>query len=318
MKKPAKKVSGRGGGSQSQAVPARRILVAVDFSEPSRKALAAAVVMAQRWGAGLTVVHGVGPRGRPGSHGAFEMLGMTADPRRPAREKLAEWVGGEVPVEVETVRVVETGLAHKVVVEAAADWRADLIVIATHGSTGPRHWFLGSTAERVVRHAPCPVLVVRGWAGRGVQAGGAWAEPRNILLTTDFSDSSLAAFGPAASWAKEFGAKLTLLHVVPERLPIELAYLNIEFSEKEAAATARDRLPRLARRHLGARCAVETRVVVGSPEHVICEWARKTPAELVVMASHGYSGFKRLLVGSVTERVVQFAPCAVLVVPAAR
>lgn len=292
----------------------RRILVAVDFSPPSRKAVAAAVELAKRFAAKLALVHVTGPKGRPGSYGAFEMAGMTSDPRRPARVKLAEFAEKEVPADIELARLVESGLAYKEISAAASSWDADLVLIATHGYTGLAHAVLGSTAERVVRHAPCPVLVVRGREKRGVKIAFSPDAIRTILLTTDFSENSLTAFPQAVAWARQLGAKLFLLYVVPEHFPAELSHIGVVLHEKRVAQDVEKQLPEFARTHLPADLAVETRVVIGPPEHTICETARKLDAGLVVMSSHGHTGVKHLLVGSVAERVVQHAPCAVLVV----
>jgi nucleotide-binding universal stress UspA family protein len=300
-------------GSPPDATP-QRIFVPVDFSPPSRKALAAAVKLAERFHAKLALVHVTPPKGRPGRHGPFEMVGMTTDPRRPAREKLAEFGGKEVPAGLDVTCLVESGTAYKEIAKAASDWDADLILIATHGYTGLAHTFLGSTAERVVRHAPCPVLVVRGREKRGVKIRFEPESIHTILLTTDFSKNSLAAFPQAVTWARECRAKLILLYVVPEHLPAELSRIGVVIDELRAAKEAEKNLPELARAHLPSNLAVETRVLIGAPEHTICETARKLDAGLIVTASHGHTGIKRLLVGSVAERVVQRAPCAVLVV----
>lgn len=292
----------------------RRILVPVDFSQPSRKAVAAAVELAKRFDAKLALVHVTGPKGRPGSYGAFEMAGMTRDPRRPAREKLAEFAENEVPADIDLTRLVESGLAYKEIATAASGWDADLILIATHGYTGIAHAVLGSTAERVVRHAPCPVLVVRGREKRGAKIAFSPDLIHTILLTTDFSENSLAAFAHAVAWARQLSAKLFLLYVVPEHLPAELSHIGVVLHEKRVAQDAEKQLPEFARAHLPAGQAVEKRALIGPPEHMICETARTLDAGLVVMSSHGHTGFKHLLVGSVAERVVQHAPCAVLVV----
>jgi nucleotide-binding universal stress UspA family protein len=292
----------------------RRILVPVDFSPPSRKAAAAAVELVKRFDAKLALVHVTGPKGRPGSYAALEVVGMTTDPRRPAREKLAEFANKEVPADIDLTRLVESGAAYHQIAKAASDWDADLILIATHGYTGLAHALLGSTAERVVRHAPCPVLVMRGREKRGVKIAFSPDAIHTILLTTDFSENSLAAFPQAAAWACEFGSKLILLYVVPEHLPAELSQIGVVLHEKHAAQEAEKQLPEFARAHLPAGLPVETRVLIGPPEHTICETARKLDAALVVMGSHGHTGFNRLMVGSVAERVVQHAPCAVLVI----
>lgn len=141
----------------------QRILVAVDFSEESRSALACAAEMASKFGASLTLVHVVEPHFGPPDTDVPLLTGEQSDAEEFAEAKLelsglAEQMLGQCRV-VETV--VRGGLAFFEITEAAKALGADLIVVGTHGYTGLKRALLGSTAEKVVRHAPCPVLVAR-------------------------------------------------------------------------------------------------------------------------------------------------------------
>jgi nucleotide-binding universal stress UspA family protein len=141
----------------------RRILVPLDFSGKSRQALDFAVPLAQRYGAKIFLIHVVEPlysfASFPGE------MGVAPVNLRPVAEawkaKLSALAQQLVPREVLGKTMVCSGRAYHKIVEAANAVEADLIVIATHGHTGLRHVFLGSTAEHVVRHARCPVLAVR-------------------------------------------------------------------------------------------------------------------------------------------------------------
>lgn len=139
----------------------RSILVPVDFSRPSEKALDYAASLAGQFGAKLILLNVVEPFPTPD----FAYSPMALDDNvivAQAKEHLKK---------VLTRRGLEAGLVEKILVrhgspyteitDAARTLKVDLIVISTHGYTGLAHVFLGSTAERVVRHAPCPVLVVR-------------------------------------------------------------------------------------------------------------------------------------------------------------
>ena len=142
----------------------RRVLVAVDFSEDSKVALDYAGTLAGRLGASLSIVHVVEPdlslvgaESTPGS-------GKSSDSERLAEAKLDLSSLGERMLGA--CRVVETsvrsGIAFFEIAEAAKALSADFIVIGAHGLAGLNRMLLGSTVEKVVRHAPCPVLVVRG------------------------------------------------------------------------------------------------------------------------------------------------------------
>ncbi len=289
-----------------------RLLVPVDFSNPSREALRAAVVLARRFGSRVAVAH-VTRRNRPDSHIVAEQLGLTFDTRRAGRAKLDEFMEREFPADLQSTSIVVDGVPFDEIVKAAASWEADIIVIATHGYTGLKHVLLGSTAERVVRHAPCPVFVVRGRPKRGNQPIFSPDKMGSILVPTDFSGNSLAAVPHAVTWAREFGAKIIVLYVVPEHLPAEVSQIGLVLHERRAAKEAERNLIEFCRVHFRPEMAVETRVVIGPPGHTICETARELGVGLIAMGSRGQGGFKRLMVGSVTERVVQSAPCPVLV-----
>ena len=139
----------------------KRILVTTDFSPESRKAFRYAVAFAKQFGAALDVISIVEPV--PIMSGP-EMAPVAVDPSATAKstkQMLLKWIGREVPSTVQATALVRQGRAFLEIVAAAQQRGADLIVISTHGYSGLMHVFMGSTAERVVRHAPCPVLVVR-------------------------------------------------------------------------------------------------------------------------------------------------------------
>lgn len=140
----------------------RKILVPVDFSEPSRKALHYARVFAEQFGAALLIVHVVEPLAYPPDFAVVPLIPPDVEEARTKElqrqlEEMARGVGVGVSVAAKVV----PGRPWQGVVEEAQAWDADLIVVSTHGFTGFKHALLGSVAEKVVRHAPCPVLVVR-------------------------------------------------------------------------------------------------------------------------------------------------------------
>lgn len=148
----------------------QRILVAVDFSEESWRALACAAELAARFDASLTLVHVVEPHFGPPDTDVTALTGPGSDTEEHAEAKLELNALGEQMLG--PCRVVETvvraGLAFFEITEAAKALGADLIVIGTHGYTGIKRALIGSTAEKVVRHAPCPVLVARASYGEFV------------------------------------------------------------------------------------------------------------------------------------------------------
>jgi nucleotide-binding universal stress UspA family protein len=143
------------------ALKIKNILVPVDFSDPSRKAVKYAIQFAQQFDAKLTLVHVVEPIGMP-DFDSFPLAADTGKIVRAVKARLELLCKQEAlcPPMLQGVQVRQ-GKAFQEIVEVARTAGMDLIVIATHGYTGLQLVLLGSTTERVVRHAPCPVLVVR-------------------------------------------------------------------------------------------------------------------------------------------------------------
>jgi universal stress protein A len=150
-------------GDTGELLPAilklKSILVPIDFSKISQSALEYAVPLARQFDAKITLLHAIEPLPYPVE---WTYASMREDfPIGPLQEKLKVLAQRAIEPELLKEVIVRVGTAFEVIANAAWDCEADLIVITTHGHTGLKHVFMGSTAERVVRHAPCPVLVVR-------------------------------------------------------------------------------------------------------------------------------------------------------------
>ena len=147
-------------GSRVPALHIQEILVPTDFSEHSNYALRYAMSVARQFGARLTLLHVIEPASFP-SDGLyvgpdFDRIAVTAEHNIASlweREKSRQLVAWR--------SLVKEGIPDQVILQTANNQKTDLIIIATHGRTGLARVFLGSTAERVIRQAPCPVLVVR-------------------------------------------------------------------------------------------------------------------------------------------------------------
>jgi nucleotide-binding universal stress UspA family protein len=138
-----------------------RILVPVDFSEHSQRALVEALAMAAIYGAEVTVLHVWEPPGVVVPAMAFGAP-EEGDPELEVRQRLDDLVAAvDSPPGVRVEKRLATGVAYATIVEVAEEGSYDLVVIDTHGRSGLARFFVGSVAERVCRHAPCPVLVLR-------------------------------------------------------------------------------------------------------------------------------------------------------------
>jgi universal stress protein A len=148
--------------SSPQMLHLKKILVALDFSPPSKQAFKYAVKFAQEFGAELTLIHILKPDLTPTFPDLPGIPAFSPEELAIAKENLRNFVASTRSAGLKDARsTFRVGLAAHEIVEAAKDLDVDLIVIATHGYTGWKHFCIGSTAERVVRAAPCPVFVVR-------------------------------------------------------------------------------------------------------------------------------------------------------------
>ncbi len=141
---------------------------------------------------------------------------------------------------------------------------------------------------------------------------------KKILVPTDFSDGSMAAVQYARELAPGLGAEVLLLHVLPSPLyPFALNTTSVPTLEKELRHGVAQRLEELAVAEQGQ--GIEARAVMrsGIPFSEVIDTAKDEEVDLIVMSTHGYSGIKHLMLGSLAEKVVRSAPCPVLVVPPA-
>jgi nucleotide-binding universal stress UspA family protein len=193
---------------------------------------------------------------------------------------------------------------------------ADLIVMPTHGRTGLKHVFLGSTAERIVQHSSCPVLVTRGNSAQS--KNGSRFRIKTILVPVDFSSCSQEGVRYAIAFANEFGAKIILLHAT------YLGYIyssegtaiyDIPGLQKAARKTAERKMRELARSVNFGAVKYQTAFTDGSPVIDICDFAKDHELDLIITSTHGLTGFTHVLIGSIAEQVVRHSPCSVLVVP---
>lgn len=287
-----------------------RVLVATDFSETAAVAVGWAVDVARHHGAALHMVHALTLPAPVG-----EYVPATADFGQEllavARSKLEaaaeEARAADLQVELE----VPIGVPSQSILRTAEEVDADLIVLGTRGLTGFAHLLLGSTAERVVQRARCPVLTVH--------PGDAPRRPiRTIVAPTDFSASAESAVKVAHELLRglEDHARLVLVHAF--HMPIEYtAYGPIPTSINylaDAGADAQERLDLLAQDFAREGLTVDTVAREGYAPDVIVEEAEARGADLVAMGTHGRTGLAHLLLGSTAERVVQHAPCPVLTV----
>lgn len=297
------------------------IVVPIDFSEMSVHAVGVAKQLAQRFGASIHLAH-VRPLFHPADLmvPAAPMVPLSFPPYEQNEEQIAleqlKKVASECGVLSANYHVLSGAPPFDEICRLAQTLPADLVVMPTHGRTGLKHVFLGSTAERIVQHSSCPVLVTR---GRAVQANNASGfRIKKIVVPVDFSNCSREGLRYAIPFAKEFGAKIILLHAT------YLGYIysaegtalyDIPGLQKAARKNARRKMRELVQSVNFGGVKFETVFTEGSPVIDICAFAKDHDIDLIITSTHGLTGFAHVLIGSTAEQVVRHAPCSVLVAP---
>jgi len=290
------------------------ILVATDFSQNARAGLEWAIELATSHGTAIHLVHALtlDGTGEDFAGGGADLkfhveeiaknnLQEISDSIR-ARGIGASWsVGPESPPEV--------------ILRAAGSASASLIVIGTRGLHGFRRLLLGSTTERVIQRAPCPVFSVH------PHDIGRQRPVRKIMVATDFSTEAEAAADAALELFQVGSRDGLILLVHAFHVPVEFTQFGPYGPTPPALKMrgdteewARDRLAESAERLRHQGVEVETRFCHGYPPQAILSEAAESAPDLIAMGTVGRTGLSHLLFGSTAERVLQYASCPVLTV----
>jgi nucleotide-binding universal stress UspA family protein len=197
------------------------------------------------------------------------------------------------------------------IVDLAESEKVELIVMSTHGYSGFTRWLLGSVTEKVLRHVSCPVLVVRD--DRPL---------RRVLITLDGSLLAESSLPLGFDVAQAIGAEVHLLLVDEKSENIDrhmVEALNkdeLGLGERYRQAfhdQAKNYLNRLRLTHGRDNLKTQTAVCLGKPAPTILNYAEENEIDLIVMSTHGRTGLARWRYGSVTEKVLHGANCALMI-----
>jgi nucleotide-binding universal stress UspA family protein len=304
----------------AKKISVRKILVPVDFSKPSIAAIDYATRVATRLGAELNLIHVFEPQCPLVAMNAMPLCLPDPEARLRVRTDLETTAKRhEIPLRAEHIHVKE-GRPFEEICRVARTIDVDLIIIPTRGNTGLKHLVLGSTAERVIRHSPCPVLVLKAGSetGRNGKLPAASITFRKIIVPTDFSDCSMKGLAYAKNLAHEFDSTVVLLHSVHFRYYVasdEYARYDFPLLMQQVEKAAQRQMHELVKHTDWKGVKVEPTVEIGHAGQQICDRAQDRRADLIVTATHGLTGLKHALIGSTAEFVVRHAHCPVLVVP---
>jgi nucleotide-binding universal stress UspA family protein len=278
----------------------KKILVAFDGSDSSQNALRQAINLARTEKCWVKVVSVV-----PSYEGDIELTGVKdieSAIKGPAEKLLAEAREIASSEGVSVITNIEQGEAYERIVDVAESENCDLIVMGRKGHSRIEKALVGCVTERVIGHTHKDVLVVPKGTAVGLDS---------ILLATDGSNYSESASTRAIDLARSYGAALGGVSVVDVTDEFQAeAPAIVEQLIKNAKAA----LGALSKKADAAGVKAETFVREGEAYDVITGLAASIGAHLIVMGSHGRKGLSRLLMGSVTQKVIGFAQCPVLVV----
>ena len=288
-----------------------RILCPTDFSEVSTKAEAYATSLASRYGAALHLLHVDPPTPVMAPYGEMPVdIRLFEDQRQQAEHDLAAARDRARAAGVAADASIRGGYPAREVLEVADREHSDLIVLGTHGRGGFEHLLLGSVAEKVMRKAPCPVMVVPALAGTGSDVRFS-----RILCPIDGSASSADAVSYAVSLARETDGRLTLLYVVEPVPPVgEFGPLDADDGRRSGEAHAVAVLQAAVTPEVRQWCAVEEAVAFGKASERILHTATSHSADVIVMGVRGRGAIDLLAFGSTTNDVIRRATCPVLAV----
>ena len=301
-------------------VQIKHILCPIDFSDHSRHALDHAVALARWYRASIVVMYvhrlavptfAVGPFITPQ---AFQPIGLTDVERAHLLQGIGDFVAKDRAAGAAIELLLEEDLnVADAIVARAQTLAVDLIVIGTHGRSGFDRWVLGSVAEKVLRAALSPVLIVPPRAADAVPLSP--TSIRRIICPLDFSPSSTRALAFAASVAAQAQAHLTVAHVVEllhevQEMPVE----GFDTYRKARFEGAKRAMAQAVSSEAGGTHKIDERLVAGKPYREILRLAAEQQADLIVMGVRGRGALDRMFFGSTTQHVVRQAACPVLTV----
>ena len=292
----------------------KNILFPTDFSDSSEKAFLLADPLVSRFEARLHILHLISWHGRGVFSRSEYGLPISEQNRilkrieAEARQQISELFELEPDYYIQMVEESSKS-ASRGIINYTRENNIDLIVVGSAGGREIYRHLVGGTLEKIIADAPVPVFAV-----------GADAETRTtfetLLVPVDLSDNSEPLLAIAADYAALFNASIKVVHVVTPQDSNVVGGVGLDpmpAMKPVDVEHTRQQVEALAQRVLGDRISYETQIVAGHPDLEIEHMTRDGASDLVVIASHGYKGFKRLFLGSTARHTVHHASCPVLV-----
>lgn len=283
------------------AIELKRILYATDFSDASRAGLPVVAALARRYGSEIFVAHAWTPLPYPMTT-PEAYTSLERQQQESVEASMAEFLKAPEFSGLSTQAVVKCGEPADEFFKLVREHHINLAVAGTHGRSGFRRLIMGSVAEELCRTLPCPVLTIGPHVAERFKTA---TEIRNILFATDLSPVSGAVFPYLAALAHEFGAGITLLHVLP---PETAGNPDL----KTLAEPLRREMERVYLPQTSPRCKVEFLIEAGDAAKTILGRAREKNIDLIGFGVHSASFLATHFARTVTYKVMVEAECPVL------
>ena len=289
-----------------------KILVPIDFSSFSDKALEFALEIAERFKSNLALLHAVvlfrDDINEEQQLQEYEEWLKMHESRLTSHMHINKKKAAKREIEVET-HILRGISPADVILDFLNDHNFDLIVMGTHGRTGLKHLFQGSVAEKIVRLSPVPVLAVH----RSVTK----FQVQKILVPIDFSSYSKEATDYAIAIAQNLNAQIDFIHVIEQEIHPSFYASGIK-SIFQIDKGLKDRVIYNMKDFLADQISPDIQVNFlvreGRAHKEIVDYSKENNSNIIVIATHGLTGLDYILLGSTTEKVIRWANCPVLTI----
>jgi nucleotide-binding universal stress UspA family protein len=291
-----------------------KVLVPVDFSEPSKKAVTYGLTFAGQFNASLILAHIV-----PESSALLyaiptQLLEIEKEQYAKAAAEIRNLVPTEYTAKLNLQTIVKIGNIEQELLGIVREESVDVVVMGTHGRRHLSRWFIGSVTEHMLRHVPVPVLTVSHLDAETHAIG--LVVLNRILYATDLSESSRIGLRYAIDLARGAGAQLTVMHVVDDADWMLWGVAVIAHLDRaKLVAELRQKLDDFVKQEKAPGVEIDTLIVEGKPFRKILEIAENRSIDVIVLNLQSKSVVERALLGSTAERVVRLARTPVLSIP---
>ncbi|OVE81530.1 hypothetical protein BVY03_03520 [bacterium K02(2017)] len=286
----------------------KKIFIPYDLSEPSKNAIKWAAHLKKKFESKITLFHAIP-----------QITHFAASDIFPAQETTQQEVLQGIEQDIKDYFIDHEGaemqgidikFGHGSVPEAIlkqiAEEQPDIVIMGSHGYTGISKILMGSVAEKIVRQSPSMVMIVRGNPSLPL---------KKVVVPIDFSDHTEDALLLANEIRSLGEPKIDIVHSIayPDivHYPHHFTAYTKNNIEKSSEETAQNNLNKILEKH--SSLSGKTQLLKeGTPAKEICKYAKENLADLIIIPTHGHTGFSHLFMGSVAESTVRYAPCSVL------